>query len=121
MLIIPLILLFVKHFIWDFLYQPPYMWQNKGTFLHPGGLLHAGLHAGTSYLILSFFMINPLGALILASLEFVLHYAIDWAKMNINRTMEWKCNTHNEFWILTGLDQLLHSLTYIAMIGIIAF
>lgn len=45
-------------------------------------------------------------------MEYALHYHIDWAKMNLNKKMGWAANTHNEFWILLGVDQLLHYLTY---------
>ena len=38
-------LLAVKHFLLDSPLQTPYMYLNKGTFLHPGGLLHAWVHA----------------------------------------------------------------------------
>lgn len=107
-----LALFLVKHFVFDFWYQPPYMWQNKGTFGHLGGIVHSGLHAVSTLAILVFFVSIPLAAL-LAAMEFVLHYAIDWAKMNINRVKGWTATTHNEFWQLTGFDQLLHQLTYI--------
>ena len=117
---IPLLsLLTVKHFIWDFAYQPPYMWQNKGTFLHPGGILHSGLHAVTTFIILTFFMVHPLGALILALGEFIVHYAMDYVKMNTNKKYGWGATTHNEFWVLTGFDQLVHMFTYIAILAIL--
>ena len=60
-----LLLLQIKHFIWDFWYQPPYMWQNKGTFLHWGGIAHSGLHAKTTFLILVASMIVPFQALMI--------------------------------------------------------
>lgn len=118
-MILLLSLLTLKHFVWDFWYQPPYMWQNKGTFLHPGGILHSGLHAVTTFILLTFFMANPLGALILAVGEFLVHYTMDFCKMNLNRIKGWGATTHNEFWILTGFDQLVHSFTYIAIIAIL--
>lgn len=86
------------------------MWQNKGTYGHWGGVVHSGLHAAATLIILLFF--TPY-ALPLAILEFMLHYNIDWAKMNINKKMGWTATTHNQFWQLTGFDQLLHQLTYI--------
>ena len=49
----------------------------------------------------------------LAAVEFFVHYLIDYAKMKINRIKGWTATTHNEFWQLTGLDQLLHQLTYV--------
>ena len=109
-------LLFTKHFIFDFVYQPPYQWHNKGTYGHWGGIVHSAQHAISTFVILLFFT-NPTLASFLSLVEFVLHYHTDWAKMNINAHQGWKCNTHNEFWILTGFDQYLHALTYIGIIG----
>lgn len=117
MVVVLTLLLFTKHFIFDFVYQPPYQWQNKGTYGHWGGIVHSLQHAVPTFFILLFF-IDPILALGLSCLEFTAHYHIDWAKMSINASRGWKCNTHNEFWILTGLDQYLHALTYI---GIIAY
>lgn len=112
-----LTLLLVKHFIWDFYYQPPYMFMNKGTFGHWGGIVHSGIHAVTTFIILLFFA--PHLALILALGEFVIHYFTDYAKMNINRIKGWTATTHNEFWQLTGFDQLVHQLTYVAILAIV--
>ena len=113
-IIVLLALLLVKHFVWDFYYQPPYMWQNKGTFGHWGGVVHSGIHAFTTFIILLFFT-APLLALLLMLFEFVVHYLTDYAKMNINRIKGWGATTHNEFWQLTGFDQLMHQLTYIVI------
>lgn len=114
-----LFILVTKHFLLDFCYQPPYQWQNKGTYGHIGGIIHSGQHAVFSWFVLLYFASFPV-ALGLAIFEFIAHYHIDWAKMNINKSQGWACNTHNEFWILTGLDQYLHYITYIVMIGILA-
>lgn len=108
-----------KHFIFDFCYQPPYQYKNKGTYGHLGGIVHSGQHAFFSWIVLLYFASFPL-ALGLSLFEFIAHYHIDWLKMNINKIQGWACNTHNEFWILTGLDQYLHYVTYIVMIGILA-
>lgn len=113
-----LTLLTVKHFIFDFLYQPPYMWQNKGTYGHPGGLIHSGWHALSSFVILLAFTTSVMAALI-CIVEFFIHYHMDWFKMNLNKKKGWTATTHNEFWILTGFDQLVHSLTYILMVWMI--
>lgn len=108
-------LLTVKHFVADFVYQPPYQWQNKGTYGHLGGILHSGQHAALSFLILLIFT-TPMIAAVLAVLEFGIHYHMDWFKMWYNKRKGWGANTHNEFWILLGFDQLVHSLTYIGMV-----
>lgn len=107
--------LLVKHFITDFLIQTPYQWQNKGKFLHPGGLLHALLTVFGTFLVLVItFGLPPLyTTLYILSVEFVVHYLTDYFKVNINKKYSWGANTHEEFWILLGLDQLIHGLTYI--------
>lgn len=105
----------IKHFVADFLYQPPYQWQNKGTYGHWGGLVHTGQHVVLTGLILLLFGISVPLILTIVVLEALIHYHTDWAKMNINRHFGWTATTHNEFWILTGADQLVHSLTYVGM------
>ncbi|UTU08035.1 hypothetical protein CcrC1_gp349 [Caulobacter phage C1] len=119
-----MLLLQIKHFVFDWVYQPPYMWKNKGTFGHWGGIVHSGLHAAWTALILALFggVVLPPDAAMkvipwIALGEFIAHYLIDWAKMNINRKMGWTATTHHAFWVLTGFDQLLHQLTYLAIIA----
>ncbi len=106
----------IKHFIVDFPLQAfPYQYKNKGTYGHPGGLLHSSLHVGGTFLALIGFV--PLSAAATAAaLDGVIHYHIDWAKMNLNARMGWGPTTHEQFWVLLGVDQLLHMLTYIAIV-----
>ncbi len=99
----------VKHFIADFPLQPPYQWQNKGKYGHPGGLLHAAIHGTFTYIILYYFNM-PLW---LALLDLIVHYHIDWLKMQL----PWKPD-NKYFWWALGVDQMLHYLTYA---GIIAY
>ena len=111
-----------KHFVADFLLQPAFMHQNKGTYGHWGGLTHAGLHIWLTTLILVYVADNAFWPSIFFPVliaEFVVHYHIDWAKMNINKKMGWGANTHAEFWYLTGFDQYLHMITYVVIIGYI--
>jgi hypothetical protein len=110
-------LLFTKHFVVDFPLQHRYQWSNKGNYLHPGGLLHAGLHGVGTYLC--FVAFAPVAALYLAWVDALIHYHIDWVKMNLNAKMGWGPNTHEQFWWLLGMDQYLHALTYIGMIALI--
>jgi hypothetical protein len=114
-------LLFVKHFVADFLYQPPYQWQNKGTYGHLGGILHSGQHALLTWLILICFFSRHSWLPFLISIgEFVIHYHMDWFKMKYNKYKGWGATTHNEFWVLLGVDQLFHSLTYIGIMYAVA-
>lgn len=106
-----LTLLFVKHQIFDFVYQPPYQYKNKGTYGHMGGVVHSLQHSIATFAILLFFT-NPAIAFIIMGLEFVVHYHVDWAKMNINRIKEYTPE-NPKFWLWLGNDQLAHNLTYV--------
>ena len=109
--------LFAKHFIVDFPMQVRYQYSNKGTYGHPGGMLHAFLHgAGTA---LCFYWYAPAACVSLGVIDAFVHYHIDWAKMNLNAKLGWGPNTHEEFWWLLGLDQFLHALTYIGMVALV--
>jgi hypothetical protein len=105
-------LLLTKHFIMDFLMQGPYQYMNKGKLGHPGGILHAGLHAFATATILYSFAPMAL-ALALAATDGVVHYFIDWAKVNTNTRLNLKPDNSDRFWWLFGFDQWLHHVTYI--------
>lgn len=108
--------LFIKHFIGDFPLQMfPWIYQNKGRYLHPAGIVHAGIHGIGTFIVLSFF-IDIHTSILLATLDMLLHYHIDWAKMNLSRHYDLKPNNSEWFWVLLGLDQLLHHLTYFVII-----
>ncbi|HNU66717.1 MAG TPA: DUF3307 domain-containing protein [Methylotenera sp.] len=114
---IALIWLFVKHFICDFpLQATPWMYRNKGTYGHAGGLAHSALHGIGTFVILFYWL--GLHAWVYAMAETMIHYHIDWAKMNTNRYFNLKPDSSEWFWISLGFDQLLHHLTYF---GIVAF
>jgi hypothetical protein len=42
------------------------------------------------------------------------HYHIDWSKQQLNKGLT---PVDRKFWIWFGLDQCLHYLTYVAIIG----
>lgn len=109
----------IKHFICDFPLQAfPWMYRNKGTYGHPGGLVHAGIHGVATFVVLAFF-VGWMTALTLASLDAFLHYHIDWAKVRIGAKYGLRPDNSEWFWMLLGADQLLHMLTYF-VIAIIA-
>lgn len=109
-----LAVLLFKHFLFDFVFQRRYQFLNKGIYGHPGGILHAGLHAFGS--IPAFFIIAPsfaIGAAIVVA-EFLIHYHIDWTKEQLQRRLQLGNDTTGHF-ILLGADQFLHHMTYIAI------
>ena len=112
-----LAMLEIKHFLFDFVFQTPYQLKNKGTYGHPGGLLHAGLHVlGT---LIALIVIGAPAGLAVAILvaEFVVHYHLDWAKEYVGRRSGVTGGAF--FWRLIGFDQLMHQLTYVAIFAVL--
>jgi len=116
-------LLMIKHFLGDFTpLQNHYMLANKGIYGHWGGISHAGVHTILSFVVL--FMASTgfteirLGFIFYICVgEFLIHYHMDWFKEFLIRVKKWR-NTDYQYWLLFGADQLVHHLTYIAMIFI---
>jgi hypothetical protein len=107
-----LTLILLKHFIVDWVIQTDEMANEKGNkptllFLH--GLEHA---IGT--LIIVLFFISPVKALMLVTMEMLIHCAIDFIKSRIMSSTKWKF-PQKDFLISMGFDQFLHQVTYIAL------
>lgn len=109
----------VKHFICDYILQTRYQFSNKGFYGHPGGLLHTGLHGLASIPALLVFTRSPATIGIIVVAEMVVHYHTDWLKETIDRTMKWTYSDAAYWWVF-GADQLVHQLTYLAIIVIMA-
>lgn len=111
--------LMAKHTVADFYLQTAYQYLNKGTYGHPGGLIHAGIHVALTPLV--YFVLAPASVLLalgVAAGEFLVHYHTDWLKEQINRREGWTVNDH-KFWSLLGTDQLVHGLTYLAIVAVL--
>jgi len=107
----------IKHFICDFPLQAfPWMYKNKGTYGHPGGVVHALIHFLGTFLVLGLIGIPMMVVLCCSIFDFIAHYHIDWAKMRLGAHYNLGPYTSEWFWILLGFDQLLHFLTYYAII-----
>jgi hypothetical protein len=104
----------VKHFVCDFVLQTPWQIGQKGIYGAQGGFVHSGIHvAGTAVaLIVTMTPISKIAVVLIA--EFLIHYHIDWGKEQTVRRMHWK--TGARFWNAIGFDQLLHALTYLAIV-----
>lgn len=108
----------VKHFVCDYPLQTAYQVHNKGTYGHPGGLIHAGIHGiGTLAVFLAVPPTLALGAALVVA-EVVIHYHVDWAKCQISRRLGYTPKD-TRFWWAIGADQLVHHLTYVAMAAIL--
>jgi hypothetical protein len=116
-----LILLFlfqIKHLLADFVWQSGWMVRNKGTYGHPGGIAHAGLHSLLTVPILIWTPISLLAVLAVAGAEFVLHYHIDWTKDRLLK-LSGLGPQEKAYWGLTGLDQFAHQATYVGTLWVI--
>ena len=131
----------LKHFIGDGPLQTNYQVENKGKWLHPGGLLHAGIHgAGTFLAVLLAFILVSSGkpmwylvsfAIFIALADFTVHYLIDITKMKTVDKYGWSelgkvgtdgnkktaliIHSNKYFWGIVA-DQAAHFLTYIVII-----
>ena len=107
----------ISHFVCDFLLQmDPYLYKNKGTWLHAGGLIHAFIHA-CGFAIVLFFWGWPEHGFILALANGCIHYLIDYSKVNLCKQMNLTPTNSEWYWVLLGLDQLFHQLTYLVLLN----
>ena len=111
-----LILLQIKHWYVDFVDQTEEEIQHKAIYLDWIGIKHSVKHGVSTFAILW----AVLGwtetdvAFALATVDFLLHYHIDWFKMNYgNRDIRTP-----QFWNHFGLDQMAHQIVYIIIAGL---
>ncbi|HKA99666.1 MAG TPA: DUF3307 domain-containing protein [Methyloceanibacter sp.] len=111
--------LMVKHALADFYLQTPYQYRHKGTYGHPGGVLHSAIHVALTPLV---YLVLVPGSLLLAGSialgEFLVHYHVDWLKEQILRRNELTAQTPG-FWHALGADQLIHGLTYLVIVAVL--
>lgn len=104
-----LALLFIKHYVIDFVLQTEAMVKGKGIYGNPDGIIHSLQHAFGTALACFICIEQPFYWIVLPIADFLLHYHIDYVKV------KYGCRdiTKPLFWNHLGLDQLLHSLTYL--------
>jgi hypothetical protein len=106
----------IKHYIADYLLQPAWLLKGKGSLTAPGGYVHAAIHAAGSLIVLVLVQV-PLATIAwLCAAELVVHYLIDFVKYRYGNVKP--TEKPALYWALHGFDQLLHQLTYVAMIGV---
>jgi hypothetical protein len=111
-------LLFVKHWYIDFVNQSMEEVNGKGIYGNAHGIMHSLKHGIGTFVVMWLFIADPLFAITLGFIDFVLHYHIDWAKININK--RWNYTVENpKFWAWLGADQLAHSLTYLGLVWLV--
>ena len=114
LILLAMVLFEVKHFLADFVLQSYNIVRNKGTYLHPAGILHAGLHAVGSVPAVLILTLSPMPIAVLLVGEFLIHYHTDWTKSNVDSSLRLN-DTNSLYWTIFGTDQLIHQLTYVGM------
>jgi hypothetical protein len=109
-----LLLLFVKHYLFDFVWQTASMIQHKGVYGDFKGIIHSLGHSVGTFIVIVLLM-GPIWALIIAVVDGLIHYHVDWIKMNYGENDM----SNPQFWNHLGLDQLAHSLTYVFIAGFV--
>jgi len=109
-------LLMVKHVIADYFMQFRWMTKHKSEYGHWKGMAHSEFHGLLTWVVLSPF-VGWILALGLALLDTFVHYHVDYVKSNF-----WKSKnlgpTDKLYWATHGVDQLLHFLTYVAIVAL---
>ena len=119
-LLLLLVLLQNKHWYIDFVNQSMEEVVSKGIYGDSAGIAHSAKQGiGTMLAVLCVTGTEYVAfAAVIAFIDFVLHYHIDWAKININKKKNYTVE-HPEFWMWLGFDQLLHQLTYLFIVWMV--
>lgn len=108
----------VKHWVCDFVLQSQLMIEEKGTYGKLYGVQHSVIH-GIGTLVIGFAFFRHIEAVVFVSVfDALMHYHIDYFKENFikykNITKE-----NSSWWVILGADQMLHTLTYVLIIGLL--
>ena len=105
-----LFLLFVKHFVIDFIMQTDAMVKGKGIYGNLSGILHSLQHGIGTLFVCVICIAQPYYWVVIPLADMFLHYHIDYCKMRFG------CRdvTQPKFWHQLGLDQFLHYTCYLA-------
>ena len=75
----------VKHFLFDYVWQTQEEIDHKGTYLDWRGVTHSVKHGIGTGVVLLVLGAGIEFAWLYIALDFLIHYHIDWLKMNATR------------------------------------
>ena len=112
-----LISLFICHFLADYCLTTPQMIKAKASGKKLQHIFfHSCVHAVLMGLVFFAFSVSWKTVLLLSAFELCSHFVIDYLKGLAGRLFPALAdNQQKPFWILYGLDQLLHLLVIVAM------
>jgi hypothetical protein len=108
----------IKHFFADYVLQSGWMIRGKLSLSHAGGYVHAAIHVAGTAAILKIAALPASIIILVAIAEFIVHFVLDFGKARIGKNISSSKRPHL-FWMMIGLDQLLHHLTYVAIIFVV--
>jgi hypothetical protein len=112
-----LIFLLVCHYLADFCFTTPKMIRAKADGRNPRPImLHAAIHAGLMAICLLLWSISWKAVLLAIAVEWITHFLIDLAKARLSiRFLILTDQQQKPYWMLYGLDQLLHQLVIVGI------
>lgn len=116
-MVLLLIALLICHYLADFCLTWPALIRSKadGRNVWPI-LLHAAVHAVLMGVCLLVYGVNTEQLFLLMSLELVTHFIIDVGKAALSVKIPLLADIKRKpYWVLFGLDQLLHQLVVVAI------
>ena len=105
-----LFMLVIKHALADLVLQSRLTSGDKSNLKSPKGYIHAADHSLLTFVVCIFFT-GILNAILIALLDFVLHFLIDYIKTRSVRRFNVQVNT-STFWVVQGIDQIAHYSCY---------
>ena len=105
-----LFMLVVKHALADLVLQSRLTSGDKSNLKSSKGYIHAGDHGLLTFVVLLFFT-SFQNSVVIAMLDYVLHFFIDYIKTICVRRFGVVPNTRT-FWIVQGFDQIAHYSCY---------
>jgi hypothetical protein len=109
----------VKHVLGDYVFQNAYILEHRRVWGHPGGVLHVAIHAALTLPLLLVAGVHGLLFVAILLGEALFHYHVDWLKDGWIHRAGWT-TADKQYWWLTGIDQMLHQLSYLVIVGLIA-
>jgi hypothetical protein len=116
----------VKHIFVDYVLQRIFKPKNKRRYGGRDGIMHANLHADTTFVLVTCWLLATHGAsvshlvtgLLMALIDGISHYHIDWVKSNLVHKYRLLTKPRLLF-LANAIDQLLHITFYIIIIKIV--
>lgn len=112
-----LIFLLVCHYLADFCLTTPKMIRAKADGRNPWPImLHAVIHAGLMAICLLLWATSWRFVLLAIAVEWGTHFLIDWTKARLSARLPILAdNRQKPYWMLYGLDQLLHQMVIVGV------